>query len=97
MKGDQNLDGFIKTLLWFTPSTDGWSMCRDESCGKKPPPSNSALPSCYWFPANHGTLQPGNHWVVTLKQKVFCGPSGQPGVLCITLQGCAAGKALTHS
>lgn len=27
--------------------------------------------------------------------KGICGPSGQPGVLCIILQGCAAGKALT--
>lgn len=87
MKGDQN--------LWSTPSADGQSMCRDESWEKKPPPSNSALPSCCWFPANHSTLQPGNHWVVTLKQKVFCGPPGQPDVLCIILQGCAAGKALT--
>lgn len=33
--------------------------------------------------------------VRTLKQKVFCSPSRQPGVLCIIPQGCAAGKALT--
>lgn len=62
---------------------------------KKLQPSNSALPSFYWFPAKHSTLQPGNHRLVTLKQKAFCIPSGQPGALCTILQGCAAGKALT--
>lgn len=96
MKGDQSLHAEVcQPLLWFTPSADGWSMCRDESWGKTSTFKLSSAQLGYWFPAQHSTLQPGKHWGVTLKQREFCGPSGQPGVLCIILQGCAAGKALT--
>lgn len=69
-----------ETLLLFIPSADGWSMCRDGTWGKITP-SNSALPgSCK-------PQQPAvTNWLVTLKQKVFCSPSGQPSVLCIILK-----------
>lgn len=49
MKGDQSLHAEVyQTLLWFTPSADGWSMCRDESWGKTSTFKLSSAQLCYW-------------------------------------------------